>query len=74
MFPIIQGEKGEPGRDGDGILDGSSSTQIKYMQGPPGPPGLKGEMGPPGLSGIGETGPPGQDVCISSLLFDDNFK
>jgi hypothetical protein len=49
------------------------SSQIKYVQGPPGPPGTpgnKGDMGPAGHNGLGETGPPGQDVCsIHSLIF-----
>jgi hypothetical protein len=31
---------------------------------------VKGDIGPPGYDGIGETGPPGQDVCfICSLRF-----
>lgn len=70
-YYLIQGEKGEPGREG--IL---SSFQDKLIQGPPGPPGppgpsgAKGDMGPAGHNGIGETGPPGQDVCsMHSFVF-----
>lgn len=71
----IQGEKGEPGRDPDIDADSipSSSSAMKYIPGPPGPPGppgVKGDIGPAGHNGIGETGPPGQDVCSTdSLIF-----
>jgi hypothetical protein len=50
-----------------------SSSQVKYIQGPPGPPGLKGDIGPAGHNGIGETGPPGQDVCCIRLLIFHTF-
>lgn len=70
LCEFVQGEKGEPGRDSDLIRDGresslSSSSSTKFVAGPPGPPGPpgpKGDIGPPGLNGMGETGPPGQDV------------
>jgi hypothetical protein len=55
-------------REGGGL---SSSSSVKYIPGPPGPPGpqgAKGDMGPIGHNGIGETGPPGQDVCFIRLL------
>ncbi len=76
-FDFVQGEKGESGRDAESNREGISlSSQIKHIPGPPGPPGppglpgAKGDMGPAGHNGIGETGPPGQDVCyIHSLIF-----
>lgn len=59
----------------DSVLP-SSSAVVKYipgppgLPGPPGPAGAKGDMGPAGHNGVGETGPPGQDVClIYSLIF-----
>ena len=69
----IQGEKGEPGRDADSDQEGisSSSSAARYIPGPPGPPGLpgsKGDIGPAGHNGIGETGPPGHDVCLTYPL------
>ena len=64
MINSVQGEKGDPGHNeesaGAGIL---SSSQSKLIQGPPGPPGQKGDIGPAGHNGIGQSGPPGQDVC-----------
>ncbi|CAF3643520.1 unnamed protein product, partial [Adineta steineri] len=58
----VKGEKGEPGYNGPSDQVGRlSSSDAKFIQGPPGPPGQKGEMGPAGIHGIGRVGPPGQD-------------
>ncbi len=68
---FIQGEKGEPGHGGESSNEGLvSSSQTKFIQGPPGPPGPPGQKGDIGSAGhydISKIGPPGQDVCISSV-------
>ena len=62
----VQGEKGikgETGKDGGWKRDRMMPyPPLKFLQGPPGPPGPKGDIGPPGFNGIGQSGPPGQDV------------
>jgi hypothetical protein len=69
---FFQGEKGEPGRDNEsdreGVWPASHAQYIQGPPGPPGPPGVKGDAGPIGHSGVGETGPPGQDVCRGFLV------
>nr|MDH3099426.1 collagen-like protein [Bacillus velezensis] len=55
----LQGEKGEPGPQGEPGLPGEPGPQGE--PGPPGEPGPQGEPGPPGEPGPqGEPGPPGE--------------